>query len=136
MTVPGTSVAEVDADTGGALVFTTTGDPSVLRARVAGWAERHNARHGAMGLLPTGDEAAPAMEGHHHHHHGGAGDAPAASTAADPAELVQTHSSATAVDVDGGARLEFKTFPDQVGALQGELRGHAAHLATVGCGGR
>ena len=66
MDLPGTSVTatdtSTDTSTGGALVFRTTGDLAALRARLDGWAERHNARHAAMGPLPTGAETAPLFD--------------------------------------------------------------------------
>lgn len=148
MSIDGTSVSAIDTETGGTLAFRTTGDVVALRARVAGWAERHTARHAAMGPLPTGAETAPAGgdHAHHHHHHGGGGggggehaghggDHGAAMAAdADPATMVGAHSSAKATDVDGGVDLTFVTFPDQLAGLQAELRGHAEHLAASGCG--
>lgn len=140
MDVPGTSVAAVDTATGGALVFRTTGDAAALTDRVAGWAQRHNARHGAMGPLPTGAETGGGGHDHHHHHdHGGGGDTAASATATDPggdpAAMVSTHTRAEMTTVDGSVQLGFVAFPDQVGALQGELRAHAEHLTAAGCGG-
>lgn len=139
MSIDGTSVSVLDTPTGGTLAFRTTGDAAALRSRVAGWAERHTARHAAMGPLPTGAETAPAGGEHaHHHDHGGApmGDAVAApaSPDGDPATMIDAHSSATATDVDGGVDLTFVTFPDQLAGLQAELRTHAEHLAASGCG--
>lgn len=140
MSIDGTSVSAVDTETGGTLAFRTTGDLAALRARVAGWAERHTARHAAMGPLPTGAETAPAGgdHAHHHHHDHGApaagGDAAAPSGDADPSTMISAHSGATATDVDGGVDLTFVTFPDQLAGLQAELRTHAEHLAASGCG--
>lgn len=144
MSIDGTSVSVLDTPTGGTLAFRTTGDAAALRSRVAGWAERHTARHAAMGPLPTGAETAPAGGGEHdhHHHHGAAapagdmaaGDMALASSDGDPATMIDAHSSATATDVDGGVDLTFVTFPDQLAGLQAELRTHAEHLAASGCG--
>ena len=143
MSIDGTSVSVLDTPTGGTLAFRTTGDAAALRSRVAGWAERHTARHAAMGPLPTGAETAPAGGEHAHHHHHDHGGAPAEGEAAapasasadgDPATMIDAHSSATATDVDGGVDLTFVTFPDQLAGLQAELRTHAEHLAASGCG--
>jgi hypothetical protein len=46
---------------------------------------------------------------------------------------IAIHSRASAVDIDGGARLELIAFPDQLGAMRDELRGHAGHLASGHC---
>lgn len=146
--VAGTSITAEDTATGGALVFASTGDRDAVRARVAGWAERHNARHAAMGPLPGDDGAAAggamagddgAMAHHHHHHHGGGdsgGGGGAMQMGGDPAEWIGAHSRAEVADTDDGVRITFVTFPDQVGALQGELRMHAEHLGASGCGAR
>lgn len=136
MDLPGTSVTATDTSTGGALVFRTTGDLAALRARLDGWAERHNARHAAMGPLPTGAEAAPASghDHHHHHHHGDHAAKPAAPVAADPALMIAAHTRAEVGEVDGGLQLTFVAFPDQLAAVQAEVRGHAEHLASTGCG--
>jgi hypothetical protein len=137
MDVAGTSVTAEDTPTGGALVFVTTGDVAKVRAHIAAWADVHNQHHGAMGPLPTGEETpAPGGGGHDHHHHG----APASGDHAGHGggggtfqTMISVHSRATAADIDGGVRLELITFPDQVGALRDELRGHVAHLAGSGC---
>ena len=136
MTVAGTSVTVEDTQAGGALVFVTTGDAEVLRARVRAWADAHNARHGAMGPLPTGEEQAADGGGEHHHHHGAAGpghEAHGAGGGAGEPMAIGVHSRATASDIDGGARLEWITFPGQVGFLREELRGHAEHLSMGHC---
>jgi hypothetical protein len=140
MTVAGTSVSVEDTQAGGALVFVTTGDAEALRARVRAWAEAHNARHGAMGPLPTGEEQAAEGGGEHHHHGGGGGEhagheGHAASNGDGAGEpmAIGVHSRAIESDIDGGARLEWVTFPGQVGFLRDELRGHAEHLAMGHC---
>jgi hypothetical protein len=133
MDLPGTSVTALDTSTGGALVFRTTGDLAALRARLDGWAERHNARHAAMGPLPTGAEAA-AASGHDHHHHGDHAATPAAPLAADPALMIAAHTRAEVGEIDGGLRLTFVAFPEKLAAVQAEVRGHAEHLASAGCG--
>jgi len=141
MGVAGTAVAVEDTATGAALVFASTGDLPSLRARVDGWATRHNQRHGAMGPLPTGDETAAAApaggdpHAHHHHHGGGeAGGAAARSSDPDPAAWINAHSRAEASETAQGTRLTFTTFPDQVPALQTELRRSAEQLGSSGCG--
>ena len=156
--IEGTSVAVEDTATGAAVVFATTGDRAALRARVSAWAEKHNQHHGAMGPLPTGDE--PAGAGHEHHHdaaapaggdhaghamhgeHAGhamhgehAGHGEHAMHGGDgPAAMITTHSRVEVADTEQGVRATFVTFPDQVGALQAEVRMHAEHLASAGCG--
>ena len=150
MDVAGTSVAVEDTTTGGALVFVTTGDVAALRGHIAGWAETHNAHHGAMGPLPTGDE--PGGGGHDHHaHHGSGGDGGGEHAGHGGGEhaghgghgghggggdwrtMIGVHSRAATSEIDGGVRLELVTFPDQVGALRDELRGHVTHLSSSGC---
>jgi hypothetical protein len=138
MTVAGTSVTVEDTQAGGALVFVTTGDAEALRARVRAWADAHNARHSAMGALPTGEETAADAGGEHHHHHDAGGGGEHAGhegheAAAGEPMSISVHSRATASDIDGGARLEWITFPGQVGFLREELRGHAEHLAMGHC---
>jgi hypothetical protein len=157
MTVAGTSVTVEDLPVGGVLVFVTTGDAAALRARVHAWADAHNAHHGAMGPLPTGNEAAGGG-GHDHgghgghaghgggggeHAHGGGGEhahggvvdhsGHGGGGGAGGPMAIGVHSRATAVDIDGGARLELTSFPDQIGAMRDELRGHAEHLAMGHC---
>lgn len=146
MDLPGTSVAVEETPTGGALVFVTTGDVAVLRQHVGAWAEKHNAHHGAMGPLPTGDEQPSGGHEHHDHHgggaaagggehagHGGGGGEHAGHGGGAWQTMIGVHSRAVSADVDGGVRLEVITFPDQVGALRDELRGHVAHLSSSGC---
>lgn len=135
MTVAGTSVTVEETEAGGALVFVTTGDAEALRARVRAWADAHNARHSAMGALPTGDEQAGEGGGEHHHHGAGgehAGHEGHGAAAGEPM-AIGIHSRATERDIDGGARLEWITFPGQVGFLRDELRDHAEHLAMGHC---
>ena len=136
MDVAGTSVTFEETPTGGALVFVTTGDAATLRAHIAKWAEVHNAHHGAMGPLPTGDEQPAAGGEHHHHHHGGGGGGAGAHEGHGGGSfqtMIGVHSRAAATDIDGGARLELITFPDQVAALRDDLRGHVEHLSGMGC---
>ncbi len=127
VTVAGTSVSVEDTDTGAALVFVTTGDDDELRKRVAALAATHNEQHGAMGPLPTGDEAVGghahhAHHGHHdpHGHHGGGG-------------MIGVHSAASVEEILDGARLVFVVAPGDVGAIQTELRAHARHLSGGTC---
>jgi hypothetical protein len=108
MTVAGTSVTVEETQAGAALVFVTTGDAEALRARVRAWAEAHNARHGAMGALPTGEEQAADGGGEHHHHGGGdsgggehAGHE--AHGAAGEPMAIGIHSRATESDIDARA---------------------------------
>lgn len=140
MTIAGTSVAVEDSPVGGALVFATTGDVAALRARVRAWADAHNAHHEAMGPLPTGEEAASAGGHDHHGGHGGhgghadhGGGGHAGHGGGGGPMSIAIHSRATAVEVDGGARLELTAFPDQIGAMRDELRAHAEHLAMGHC---
>lgn len=141
MTVAGTSVTVEDTATGAALVFVTTGDVAELRRRIAAWADGHNAHHAAMGPLPTGEEVGGGgHDHHHHHHHGGSGegggdhgDHGAAAHVGFSHTMIAGHSRAIASDLDGGARLELVAFPDGIGAMREELRGHAGHLAAGHC---
>ncbi|HUQ04650.1 MAG TPA: hypothetical protein VM261_19250 [Kofleriaceae bacterium] len=146
MTVAGTSVTVEDLPVGGVLVFVTTGDAAVVRARVHAWADAHNAHHGAMGSLPTGDEASGGGGGHEHGGHGGHGGHAGHGGHGDHSGhgggggggeggpmAIGIHSRATAVDIDGGARLELTAFPDQIGAMRDELRAHAEHLSMGHC---
>lgn len=48
-------------------------------------------------------------------------------------EMVQTESTKTVENITGGARVAFAAKPEQVGALQSELRMHAKHLASGTC---
>lgn len=144
MDVPGTSVTVEDTTTGAAFVFVTTGDVARVRDQVSRWADAHNANHGAMGPLPTGEETGGG--GHDHHQHGAApadphaghgapadGDAHAAHGGVSFHQMIAVHSRAAMSEIDGGARLDLITFPDQVGALREELRKHASHLSSGGC---
>ncbi len=142
MDVSGTSVSVEETPTGGALVFVTTGDVAALRQHVGVWVEKHNAHHGAMGPLPTGEEPAGGGGHDHHAHHGGggpseptghAGHAGHGGGGGDWQTMIGVHSRAASSEIDGGVRLELVTFPDQVGALRDELRGHVAHLSSSGC---
>jgi hypothetical protein len=137
MDLPGTSVTVEEMATGGALVFVTTGDLVALRQHIGSWAEKHNAHHGAMGPLPTGDEQPAGGHDHHAHHGGGGGgDGHAGHGGGGGGEwqtMIGVHSRATSAEIDGGVRLELITFPDQIGALRDELRGHVAHLSSTGC---
>lgn len=131
VTVAGTSVTAEDTATGAALVFVTTGDVAELRKRVAAMAKTHNEHHGAMGALPTGDEAAGG--GGHEHHHDHAAMQAGSAAAAPSGSMIGVHSKASAEDIDGGAKLVFVAFPDGVAKIQGELRMHAQHLASGTC---
>jgi hypothetical protein len=142
MDVSGTSVTVEETPTGGALVFVTTGDVAALRQHVGVWAEKHNAHHGAMGPLPTGEEQAAGGHDHHAHHGGQEGEAASGGGGehaghggggGDWQTMIGVHSRAVSSDIDGGVRLELVTFPDQVGALRDELRGHVAHMSSSGC---
>ena len=146
MTVAGTSVTVEDTPVGGVLVFVTTGDAEAVRARVRAWADAHNQHHGAMGPLPTGEESADGGGGGGHDHGGHGGDsghgghggrgghAGHGGGGGDGGPMaISIHSRATAIDIDGGARLELIAFPDQLGAMRDELRGHAEHLAMGHC---
>ncbi len=141
--VPGTSVAVEDTATGAAFVFVTTSDVGELRKRVGAIAAIHNEHHGAMGPLPDGratddahDHAAHAhgdgARGASHHH-----DDHTANTGAGDdghvGKMIGVHSKAVATDIEGGARLELVVAAADVGTIQGELRKHAAHLATGRC---
>lgn len=147
VTVPGTSAAVEDTETGAALVFVTTGDVSELRRRVAAMAAMHNDHHGKMGTLPTGEgPAGGGPEGHEmggmdHAKMGGMDhakmsgmDHAAGGEHADHAGgMISIHSKATAEDIDAGARLIFTAAPADVAALGDQLRMHAQHMAAGTC---
>jgi hypothetical protein len=128
--VAGTSVTAEDTANGAALVFVTTSDVPELRKRVAAMAKTHNDHHGAMGPLPTGSEAGGGGHDHHDHAAMQAGSAPAPAS---DGMTIGVHSKASAEDIEGGAKLVFVAFPDGVAKIQGELRGHAQHLASGSC---
>lgn len=135
VTIAGTSVSVEDTDTGAALVFVTTGDDGELRKRVAAIAETHNAQHGAMGPLPTGEETASGHDHHdhhdhhghhrHHRHHG--------RHRRHAGGMIGVHSAASVEEIRDGARLVFVVAPSDVGKLQSELRQHARHLSGGTC---
>lgn len=134
VTVPGTSVAVEDTDTGAALVFVTTGDVAELRRRVEAMAAMHNDHHGKMGELPTGEGAEGGHAGHDMKghdmggkHHGGG------EHAGHAGGMISIHSKAAKEDVDDGARLVLVAAPGDVAALGDQLRMHAQHLSAGTC---
>ncbi len=134
--VLGTSVSVEDTNRGAALVFVTTGDVDEVRKRVAAMAAMHSDHHSSMGALPTGDEDSAGHDhgGHAGHdmggmEHGEAGGAHGAHAGG----MISVHSQATVEEIEGGARLVLTAMPDDVGALQSELRTHAQHLSTGTC---
>ncbi len=146
VTVPGTSVAVEDANTGAALVFVTTSDVAELRKRVATMAQMHNDHHGAMGPLPDGSAAGGGHTGHsmgagdEHagHDMGGGGHAGhdmsgGGKHAGHAGGMIGVHSKAAASDVEGGAMIAFTANGADVAKLQGELRMHAQHLSSGSC---
>ena len=48
-------------------------------------------------------------------------------------EMVQTESAKSAHDIERGARVDFAAKPENVAALQSELRMHAQHLSAGTC---
>jgi len=138
--VPGTSVTVEDADSGAALVFTTTGDVAELRRRVAAMAKAHNEQHASMGALPDGKDAGGEhaghdMSGHADHDMDGGQHAghDMSGHAGHGSGMISVHSKATASDIEGGAKLSFVSGAGDVAKLQGELRMHAQHLASGTC---
>jgi hypothetical protein len=106
LVIPGTSVTVEDTGDGAAFVFVTTGDVTTVRDRARVLAEARSSRE-------TGGRA---HEGHN------------------LSDMIETHSTAEASEIDHGARVAFKaTKPDDVAALQQELRMHAAHLTGDNC---
>lgn len=103
--VPGTTVSVEDTNNGAALVFVTTGDPLGVRARAAKLAEMHGKKDGDPKLMGM------------------------------MFTLGKTAgATATATEVEGGARVEFAAAqPDDVAGIQKELRGHASHLTGGTC---
>jgi hypothetical protein len=152
VTVPGTSVAVEDTNTGAALVFVTTSDVVELRKRVATMAQMHNDHHGSMGPLPDGNAAGAGhaghdmgghaghdMGGHAGHDMGGGGDhaghdmSGGGKHAGHAGGMIGVHSKAAASDVEGGAKIAFTANGADAAKLQGELRMHAQHLASGSC---
>lgn len=147
--VPGTSVTVEDTDRGAALVFVTTGDVAELRKRVAAMMSMHNEHHAAMGPLPTGDEASGGhdmsghdMSGHDMSGHdmgghdmGGQphGEATGGEHAGHAGGMQMVHSQAAVEEIDGGARLVLTAMPDDVAALQAQLREHAQQMSGGTC---
>jgi hypothetical protein len=108
--VPGTSVAIEDTDHGAALVFVTTGDVWEVFNRANTFAAMHQ----------------------NPNHKGSAGDPD------EFADMIKTPSSALPIHdsriPENFVRIEFSaTKPDDVAALQAELRVHAHHLAPGTC---
>lgn len=136
--VPGTTVTVEDTDRGAALVFVTTGDVAELRRRIAAMKDMHNEHH-AAGPLPTGDEANGGhdMSGHDMggHDMGGMahGEAAGGEHASHGGGMQMVHSQATVEEIDGGARLVLTAMPDDVAALQAQLREHAQHMSSGTC---
>jgi hypothetical protein len=109
----------------------TTGDPSCpLEVPGTSLTVEDTATGAALVFVTTGDAAelgkrAAAFAAMHNQHDG-------------PADALgmmfpQTW-KASAVDIDGGARVEFEAAtPDEAGALQSELRMHAQHLTGGSC---
>lgn len=104
--VPGTSVTVEDTTDGAAMVFVTTGDAANVRERAKVLALAHSRRQ--LGGEPS--------HGH------------------ELSDMIGTPSTADQADIERGARVTFKaTKPDDVAALQSELRMHAQHLAGGTC---
>ena len=144
VTVPGTSVAVEDANTGAALVFVTTSDVAELRKRVATMAQMHNDHHGSMGPLPDGSAPEGGHAGHdmgagggHAGHDSGGGhaghDMSGGKHAGHAGGMIGVHSKAAASDVEGGATITFTANGAEVAKLQGELRMHAQHFSSGSC---
>jgi hypothetical protein len=138
--VPGTSVSAEDTDTGGALVFVTTGDVAEVRKRVAAMAAMHNEHHSKMGSTPApggGEGMDHDMKGMDHSKMGGMDHdmegMDHSKMGGMEGMMMGVHSTATAEDVEGGARLVLSTDPGDVGKLQNELRMHAQHMADGTC---
>lgn len=124
MAVPGTTAATSDTPGGVAIAFTTMkGDPPELRGRVRQMAEMHNASGGMMMPHPPGTNGGsttpePSGKAHDSGACGGLGISDSAS---------MPPSTATVVDVDGGARLVLiAKDPAQLQAL----RQHAASCSN------
>lgn len=116
MAVQGTTAREEEVDGGAALIFTTSsGDVQDLRKRVRSMAEMHNAhfQQGGNGTY-SGTSRGMGMGPH--------------------AGMRMPPSTASAEDVDGGARLVLKaTDPSQVDVLRQHAKMHAEHIAAGEC---
>ena len=131
--VPGTSVAVENATGGAALVFATTGDVAEVKRRAGEMARIHNEEHAKMGPLPTGGEGSGHDHGAHQHGEASGGGSTGAHGGHKAAVMVQTHSHAQVEETDSGARVVFHVAPDQLNAIESELRQHAQHLSSGRC---
>ncbi|MEO8703751.1 MAG: hypothetical protein ABI867_27120 [Kofleriaceae bacterium] len=119
--VAGTSVSVEDTSEGAAFVFVTTGDAAAVRTRAAALADRHNARHAAMG----------GGQGHENHFQAPSAGPPAMHQMGD---MIGIHSTAAVTEVPSGARVTFTpASANDVAKLQAELRMHASHLGAGTC---
>jgi hypothetical protein len=109
LVVPGTSVTVEDTAHGGALVFVTTGDVDAVRTRSKQLAAAKNADD----QLAAAGKPVDGMR---------------------MADMLSTHATAEAKDIDHGARVELSASqPDDLAKLQAELRMHASHLSAGSC---
>lgn len=136
MKVPGTTVAATDVEGGIGLSFTTTtGDVTELRQRVRRMAEMHN--NGGPKMMGSHGVSAEDESGEHQHDAqpgtgqsgGGQG-----SMMMGGGHMMMPAATASAEDVDGGARLDLKPKdPAQLEALREHVRMKAQRMANGEC---
>ena len=133
MTVPDTTVAFVETDTGAALSFETS-DVAELKGKIDALVVAHNDTHHPPDLVEAEEEVAAAGEEPERDDpilaSGGVRAAPAGTEAILP---VTTPSEAF-VEISGtGIRLVYVTQPEHLDALREEISGHAVVLAGGRC---
>ncbi len=117
MKVPGTTVVSADVEGGAALVFSTTGDRTLLREHVQRMAAMHNEMSGDGMMV---NAAGPWSKHHHVRRH--------------MAGQIMPVSLATAEDTESGARLVFRPKdPQKLEALRTSVRSHALNMERGKC---
>lgn len=134
MEVSGTTAAAAEVDGGISLSFTTTtGDVAELRARVRRMADMHNRPGGPMMMKGHGAPAPGAGAGHQH----GAGPGPGGAARGGMmmgGGMMMPAATATAEDVEGGARLILlPKDATQLDALRDHVRSKAQRMAAGEC---
>jgi len=140
MAVEGTTARAEDVEGGAAMVFTTTGDVSELRRRVARMAEMHNRHHGEGHGHGMGMHGA--QDGSRGHQHGGAqeGDEPRqgggmqGGMGMTGGGMMPPPSTARSEEVEGGARLVLTPRdPAELARLREHVGQHSEMMASGRC---
>jgi hypothetical protein len=131
MAVEGTTARAEDVEGGAAMVFTTTGDVSELRQRVAAMAEMHNRHHAegsghGMGMHGGANGMRGAKEPQGDMNHGGMGMMGGG--------MMMPPSTARSEDIEGGARIVFTPQdPTDLPALREHFAQHAQMMSSGRC---